>query len=228
MATTYLTPWGTPQAAIGVYDVFAAAAAPTLPGCASATGSILQQLDQTASSSAYSSFTFDVAVGQSFDSTGMASIDGFCLSMSRTGSPTGTIKLQVKAHSGTYGTSSVPTGAVLAESLDYDIAAVSTNASTFERYWLELTSALVPSVQYYTVEVDTSSIVGDASNSISFWANSADAGADPGNLFYDSGAGYVASSSQDLLMRIYGTSGDDFEGRFRDATYRRRLSWSIG
>ncbi len=178
------------------------AGGPAIAACSEATGALLDAYDQNDPSSGYSSGAYDL-LGQSIAAAGIGSLTGVCLSMNRQGSPTGTLKVQIKAHAGTFGVSSVPTGSALAESIDFDIAAVSTNTSTFARYWLPLTSALSLTLPYYTVEIDFSGIISDGSNYINVWAKTA--GTRAGNVFYDTGAGYAAAAGRDLYLRLYGT-----------------------
>lgn len=168
---------------------------------AGAGGPLLWQHDFGGSGSGYPSNSNDL-VGQSFSTEGMLLITGFCLTMDRTGTPTGNVLVNVRAHTGTYGTSSVPTGSVLVASLEYDIAAV---AATPTAYWLPLTTSLPVAAAYYTVEIDLTGITGDGSNYINVYSRLGGSYGPGGNMFYDSGAGYNAVSSADLFLRVYGT-----------------------
>jgi hypothetical protein len=64
---------------------------------------------------------YNPEVGQSFTSSG-GTLNSVRFYMSKTGSPTGSAYAKVYAHSGTYGTSSVPTGAALATSDAFNVA----------------------------------------------------------------------------------------------------------
>jgi hypothetical protein len=68
-------------------------------------------------------------MGQSFTSTG-GTLDNIKWYVKKyTGSPTGNATAKVYAHSGTYGTSGVPTGSALATSTGVDVSAWSTSYS---------------------------------------------------------------------------------------------------
>jgi len=67
------------------------------------------------------------AVGQSFTCGGSYKITSAKFYLKKYGSPTGNMHAVLYAHSGTYGTSSVPTGEPLATSDDFDISLLSTS-----------------------------------------------------------------------------------------------------
>src|SRR5688572_28958602 len=60
-------------------------------------------------------------MSQSFTGNG-GTLGSVRLQLNKTGSPTGTAVVKVYAHSGTFGTDSVPTGAALATSDTFDVA----------------------------------------------------------------------------------------------------------
>jgi hypothetical protein len=64
---------------------------------------------------------YNPEVGQSFTSSG-GTLNSVRLYLNKTGSPTGSAYAKIYAHSGTYGTSSVPTGAALATSDALNVA----------------------------------------------------------------------------------------------------------
>jgi hypothetical protein len=70
-----------------------------------------------------------LGVGQSFTGNG-GTLGGVAFSISKTGSPTGNAVAKIYTHSGTYGASSIPTGAALATSDNFDVSTLTTVAST--------------------------------------------------------------------------------------------------
>jgi hypothetical protein len=69
-----------------------------------------------------------IYIGQSFTCTDAVILDSCKFALKKyKGSPTGSAYAQVYAHSGTYGTSSVPTGEALATSDAFDIASLTTS-----------------------------------------------------------------------------------------------------
>ena len=62
------------------------------------------------------------AVGQSFTGNGLI-LNSAEFYLKKKGSPTGNAVVKIYAHSGTYGTSSVPTGSALATSDNFDVSA---------------------------------------------------------------------------------------------------------
>lgn len=61
-------------------------------------------------------------VGQSFFNVTPATLDSCKIYLKKTGVPTGNVTAKIFAHAGTYGTSSVPTGAALATSANLDVS----------------------------------------------------------------------------------------------------------
>lgn len=72
--------------------------------------------------------TWDIQVGQSFTGNGNV-LDNIVLKIRKSGSPTGSCFVRVYAHAGTFGTSSVPTGGVLAQSDNFDISTLTTTST---------------------------------------------------------------------------------------------------
>ena len=65
---------------------------------------------------------------QSFTSGGGV-LDSVSLYLATVGSPTGNLTATIYAHTGTYGTSSLPTGSVLATSVNFDVSTLGTNSA---------------------------------------------------------------------------------------------------
>ena len=120
---------------------------PTLFETSSDSSSVSQMKDLHPSDSAEAS-----AVCQSFQSPGRYNLTSARFSLERYGvTPTGTAYAKLYAHSGTYGTNSVPTGAALATSAGFD---VSTLLATTAWIWFNFTDADVYELQpdeYYVI-----------------------------------------------------------------------------
>jgi hypothetical protein len=82
--------------------------------------SVIDSLSQTGTSnySLYSGST--IGVSQSFTNETTSVLDSLQVRLARSGSPTGDVTARIYAHTGTFGTSSEPTGAALATSENVD------------------------------------------------------------------------------------------------------------
>jgi len=102
-----------------------------------------------------------LAVGQSFTNTDEADITSCKFYLKKTGFPTGNAYAKLYAHSGVYGTSSVPTGAVLATSDAFDVSTL-TSAHI-------LTEFTFTGIEQYTMAAATEYVIvidyGDGSYS---------------------------------------------------------------
>ena len=97
-------------------------------------------------------------VCQSFTNTSASTLDSCKLYLYKSGSPTGNCYAKIYAHSGTYGTSSVPTGDVLATSEALDVTTISN--SVFELKTFSFTGANRISLSATTYYVLTISFGG--------------------------------------------------------------------
>jgi hypothetical protein len=110
--------------------------------------------DSYSESNQGTSFTLDgftTAAGQSFQSTG-GDISSAKFYIKKYGSPTGSAYAKLYAHSGTFGTSSVPTGSALATSSALD---VSTTTTSYVLYQLTFsTSYTMTASTYYVIVIE--------------------------------------------------------------------------
>ncbi len=146
-----------------------------------------------------------VGAGQSF--TG----DGYALSLCRmyvkkSGSPTGTAVVKIYAHSGSFGTTSIPTGTALATSDNFDVSALTTsfviNNFTFSginQITLANGTNYVLSVEYSGGSVGNTVDVGKDGSSPTHSGNSAT---------WD-GATWTAVNTSDLCFYLYDTQADE-------------------
>lgn len=134
------------------------------------------------------------AVGQSFTNTTAGKITECKFYIRKYGSPTGNITAKLYAHSGVFGTTSKPTGAVLATSDNVDITTISSTASlvsfTFtgaEQYSMSSSTNYVLTinysggdatnllyVQYHYLPSGGTNHSGNCSNYITTWTSNAD------------------------------------------------------
>lgn len=143
----------------------------------------------------------NIAVSQSFDPGATSySVTSCKFDLKKAGSPTGNATAVLYAHSGTYGTSSVPTGAALATSNNFDVSTLTTsyvlNELTFP------TPYIIDANTKYTITFNFSG--GDASNEV-FLGSDNSSPTHSGNI-----ARYVSSwtaaGGEDACFYVYGTA----------------------
>ncbi len=153
-------------------------------------------LDDT---SALSSLTW-LASAQSFKCNDDSRIFSAAMFLAKAGSPSGNIKYSLYAHSGTYGTSSVPTGAALVETGNLSTASLS---ASFTRFELSFSS-------YYSVASLTPLVLVVSYSGTSDGSNYIRVGMDSTNLSYTGNyADYPSSvwtpyTTHDLCFEIWG------------------------
>lgn len=139
------------------------------------------------------------ALGQSFTGTGIG-ISSVSFNFQVTGLPTGNIVAKIYAHSGVYGTSSIPTGSPLAVSDNLD-------SSTIGNDWFNLTFSGVNQIiltngVLYVLVVEFSG--GSLGNEVQVVYD----GSSPthgGNMSYYDGS-WTADASSDMLFILYNTN----------------------
>ena len=103
-------------------------------------------------------------VGQSFILTSAVTLDSCKFYLRKVGSPTGNAVAKIYAHSGVFGTSSVPTGAALATSDNFDSSTLTT---TFQPITFDFSGAnriTLSASTHYVLTIEYSG--GDASNAV--------------------------------------------------------------
>jgi len=132
--------------------------------------------------------------------------------MKKFGSPTGNLVAKVYAHSGTFGTSSIPTGPVLATSVNFDIAQLTTAYLEYEIVFL--TQLLMEASTNYTISFERAVI--DGSNYVHIEGDTT--GTHAGNSSSLVGATWTAAAAEDLWFQVfaspklYGISGEILRG----------------
>ena len=148
-------------------------------------------------------------VGQSFigDGTILNSVKFYLKKNS--GSPTGNATAKLYAHSGTYGTSSAPTGSALDTSTTFDVSTLSTSYALIT-FTFSGGYTLTNSTKYF-IEFDYSS--GGPTNNVGAGYDSSSP-SHGGNMWDDNSG---SNSGTDLIFYVYGVSP------FNPAFARRRI-----
>lgn len=131
----------------------------------------------------------------------------------KVGSPTGAISAKLYAHSGTFGTSSIPTGAALATSVTMDASVLTTSYLEYE--FAFLTQAVMSASTNYTIAIEHAVI--DGSNYIEV-QGLAGTGTHAGNRSQLVASTWTATAGDDLFFKVYaspqqyGLPGEVFRG----------------
>ena len=132
------------------------------------------------------------------------------VNLKKVGTPTGNLVAKLYAHSGTYGTSSVATGAALATSVNIDVSKLTTSYQEVEigfdtQYYMTNGTNYVISIEYTGTATDYVHVEGDST------------GTHSGNLSTWTGS-WAAAAAEDLHFkvyaspRLYGLNGEIFRG----------------
>jgi len=147
--------------------------------------------------------------------------------LKKTGSPTGNLTAVLYAHTGTYGTSSEPTGAALATSANFDVSKLTT---AYKEYELDFSGDLylmLNSATYYCIAFELPVI--DGSNYVSI-EGLASSGTHSGNRSQEVSAAWTPTAADDLDFEVY--SSPDVYGLpgevFRGITHEVALSTGSG
>ena len=133
----------------------------------------------TTAPNATTSFFFGtLGIGQSFTGNG-ATLNSAVFKMLKVGAPGATLSAKIYAHSGTFGDTSVPTGAALATSASISASGVLTSASDITFTFSGGNQITLANGTKYVVAVEASA-TGDFSNN--YAAQHHSAGAHAGNL----------------------------------------------
>ncbi len=159
--------------------------------------------------------------------------------LKKNGAPTGNLVAKLYAHSGTFGTSSVPTGAALATSENIDVSKLTTSYQEIEIRFLGTAQVSMTASTNYEIAFEYSG--GDASNYVQ--VDGAAAGTHAGNKAAFAGS-WTAAAAADLWFMVmsspnlYGMSGELFRGITHQIVYDGEsggpftqgeiLSWGTG
>lgn len=133
------------------------------------------------------------------------------VSLKKVGAPTGTLTAKLYAHSGTFGSASVPTGAALATSVNFNVADLTTSYQVVEIGFT--TQYLTTASTNYVLALEYTG--GDGSNYVHVQGDST--GTHAGNRSEDTGS-WAASAGSDLYFSafmspdLYGFAAERFRG----------------
>ena len=142
--------------------------------------------------------------GQSFTCDNVRKITSAKFDLKKTGLPTGMAHAVLYEHSGTYGTSSLPTGEPLATSDDFDVEDLATDPA--------LKTFTFTGEEQYEMQADTKYCICyenpatgniDASNSVDVGTDTTDASHDGNRMAHANGA-WLASATFDTPFYVYG------------------------
>jgi hypothetical protein len=157
--------------------------------------------NRTTDVSLYSSTTN--MAGQTFTPSSTGDFNHCKFFLSRTGNPTGTLTAKLYAITGTYGTSSVPTGSALVTSSTLATTLVPTTQALVTFYFPTAYKLVVGT--RYAILLDATGVTGDASNLISIGQDTTSP-THGGNKFVSANGGtsYTSSNTVDVCFYVYG------------------------
>lgn len=181
--------------ATGSYWYYAQAAIVTVDSYSEANYSAYTSVSSTAG--------HYLSLGQSFTATGVT-LDNVQFYLRKNGSPTGNATAILYAHSGTYGTNSVPTGSVLARSDNFDVSTLTTS--------MQLITLNFTGANRYSLIAGTKYIIlfeysgGDSSNYTSFALDNTSS-SHTGNMVGSFSGSWNPTSTNDAIFYVYGEDG---------------------
>ena len=140
-------------------------------------------------------------VGQSFTGNG-GTLSTIKFYLRKVGSPTGNLLFFIYAHSGTFGSTGVPTGASLGGSVVYDVTTLTTSFTTISAAPSAICT-LVNGTNYF-VTCSMIGVTGDASNYVEMGTDSSSPG-HGGNVATWNGTSWAYDASQDACFYVYTT-----------------------
>jgi len=142
----------------------------------------------------------NIMAGQSFANVNSIVLNSCDFKLSKSGSPTGNATVYIYAHTGTYGTSSIPTGSALATSNTLD---VSTLTGSFVLKTFTFSGAdkitLTANTKYCVIIAYSG---GNSSNQL--WLQASSSGSALGNSIYYNTSWHAYT--RDVLFHVYGDS----------------------
>ena len=142
-----------------------------------------------------------LSIGQSF--TANNSVLSSCkFYLQKTGSPTGNATATIYAHSGTYGTDSIPTGSALATSENIDVSTFPISNQLIEFTFTGENKITLTNETYYIVTVNYSG--GDSSNCIYLGEDTSSPTSSGNYCQYTTELGWVGVGSFAACFYVYG------------------------
>ncbi|MDX1486572.1 MAG: hypothetical protein R3268_00120 [Acidiferrobacterales bacterium] len=146
--------------------------------------------------------------------------------LKKVGSPTGTLNAILYAHSGSFGSSSIPTGAALATSEGFDVSVLTTSYQEIELLFYDAQQASMTASTNYVIAVEYSG--GDGSNYVDVEGDTT--GTHAGNQSDLTGTTWTAAAAEDLWFEVYAgyeihaMSGELFRGITHNWAYDTEVS----
>lgn len=145
--------------------------------------------------------SFQIAIAQSFTGAavwlGEATFD-----VQKSGSPSGNLVAKLYAHSGTFGTSSVPTGSPLATSDNIAASSITTSYQTITFPFSGANRIQLTAGTKYVIVIDSAGTTSDISNF--FTVRAVSSGASHAGNYAGFSTSWAASSTIDTRFRVYG------------------------
>jgi hypothetical protein len=141
---------------------------------------------------------FVPAVGQSFTGAGTYLVYAL-FKINKVGSPTGSAYAKLYAHSGTYGSTSVPTGSPLAVSNAVDVSTINIS---FDTLFTFPAPYLLANGTYYVITLEYNG--GDVNNYLSVYFNNSSV---HGGNYSELAGSWTYTSTYDLYFRVYAEGG---------------------
>ncbi len=161
-----------------------------------------QLIDSYSETNIDSSYGYDdtwKGYGQSFTASIGGVLDICKFSLKKVNSPTGNGYAKIYAHTGTYGTSSTPTGSALATSDAFDVSGLTTDLVLTTLTFSGANKVYLNS-GYYVVTLEWTN--GDATNKLGIGDDNSSP-SHGGNGCYTSGSGWGALDAQDMAFYVY-------------------------
>lgn len=141
--------------------------------------------------------------GSDEDAQSFTAIDGklgSCIFyVKRNGSPTGNMFAKLYNHTGTFGTSSTPTGGVIATSIGIDIAPLSTSFVLLEFFFIGINRYTLVNATKYCIVVEYDG--GDINNSLHVGIDTTSPTHGGNRAYYD--GSWNAVGAQDICFYVY-------------------------
>ena len=147
----------------------------------------------------------NTALGQSFTNTNSVTLDSVKFYILKNSLPTGNATVSIYAHTGVYGSASLPTGSALATSDTFDVSTLTTSHQLKTFTFSGVNRIALTSGTYYVVMLNYGGD-GNTSHSVSVGVDSTSPTAS-GNLIYTTGGITYAWGVRDTIFYVYGDNG---------------------
>ena len=143
-----------------------------------------------------------IRYGQSFTSVYSGLLETARFNISKLGSPTGNVTAKLYAHSGTLGTSSIPTGAALATSDNLDISTLTTSQVLTTLTFTAANRVALVAGTNYCIEILYNEAGSDTNNCLRVSVDTSTPLDDGNSFYYDSGYNAVATNDTPFYVNV--------------------------